>query len=142
MWGKHVHVSKVVNKESTPSKIKCLMRVAQVHCNYQCLMVLEDLVSVTNLNASANLHQYEVATTLHFSLRLVSLCFIILGSGHRLFAEVHQSNEVMGCIQAVIPATPEAVQMVLMISKTFPAYILNLLAEQGVPRDFLMDLFK
>ncbi len=35
MWGKHTHVSKVVDKDLTPSEIKHLVHVAQVHCNYQ-----------------------------------------------------------------------------------------------------------
>jgi hypothetical protein len=36
MWGKHAHMSKVVDKDSTPSKIKQLIKVAQSHTNYQC----------------------------------------------------------------------------------------------------------
>ncbi len=50
MWAKHAHVSKVVSKDSTPSKIRCLMRIAQVHCNYQCSMNLEDVIGITDLN--------------------------------------------------------------------------------------------
>jgi hypothetical protein len=36
MWGKHAHISEVVDKESTPSEIKRLIKVAQSHTNYQC----------------------------------------------------------------------------------------------------------
>ncbi len=38
MWGKHAHVSKVVVKSSTPSKIKWLIKVSQCHTtiNSQC----------------------------------------------------------------------------------------------------------
>jgi hypothetical protein len=34
MWGKHTHISKVVDKDSTPSEIKRLIKVAQSHTNY------------------------------------------------------------------------------------------------------------
>jgi len=53
MWGKHAHVSEVVDKESTPSEIKRLIKVAQSHTNYQCSMILEDIIGITNLDATA-----------------------------------------------------------------------------------------
>ncbi len=57
IWGKHTHISEVVDKDSTLSKIRRLLCVAQVHTNYQCLMILEDLVGITDLNVSAELYQ-------------------------------------------------------------------------------------
>jgi len=140
MWGKNVHVSEVVDKDSTPSEIKRLARVAQVHCNYQCSMILEDLVGITNLNASADLYQEGVATPLRLSLRLVLLRYIELSDKHSLFAELLQTNGVMGRVQAVIPNTPEAEQMILMMNKNFPAYIGHALNDRGLPDDFIMDL--
>ncbi len=65
-------------------------------------MLLEDLVGITDLNASADLYQNGVPTPLRFSLHQVLLSFVKLGDGHRLFAKVHQSNEVMGQVQAVV----------------------------------------
>jgi hypothetical protein len=53
MWGKHAHISKVVDKDSTPSEIKRLIKVTQSHTNYQCSMLLEDIVGITNLDATA-----------------------------------------------------------------------------------------
>ncbi len=103
VWGKHAHISKVVDKDSTPSKIRRLLRVAQVHTNYKCSMILEDLVGITELNASAELYQPGISTPSRFALQLVLLCFVQMGDGHRLFAEVHQSNEVMGRVQAKFP---------------------------------------
>jgi hypothetical protein len=125
MWRKHAHISKVVDKDSTPSEIRRLMRVSQVHTNYQCSMLLEDLVGIMDLNASAKIYQSSMSGPLQFSLQLVLLCFVQLNNGHRLFAEVHQANEVMGKVQPVIPNTPEAEQMILMTNKNFQAYICN-----------------
>jgi hypothetical protein len=108
MWGKLAHVSKVIDKDSTPSKIKHLARVAQVHCNYQCLMILEEFVGITNLNGKAVLDKAGMSTPLRFTLRKILLQYIWLSNGHQLLAEIHQSSNVMGRVQAVIPNTPEA----------------------------------
>ena len=55
MWGKHAHISEVVDKESTPSEIKRLIKVAQSHASYQCSMILEDIIGITNLDATAGI---------------------------------------------------------------------------------------
>jgi hypothetical protein len=142
MWGKHAHVSKVVDKDSTPSKIRRLMRVAQVHCNYQCSMILEDVVGITDLNCQAVLHEVGMNMPLHFTLHQVLLHHVCLSDRHQLLAEIYQSNDVMGRVQVVIPNTPEAEKMILMMNKNFPAYIGNVLRDQGLPNSFLMELFK
>jgi hypothetical protein len=140
--GKHTHISKVVDKDSTPSEIRRLSRVPQVHTNYQCSMILEALVGITDLNALAELYQNGISTPLRSTLWLVVLHFVQMGNGHCLFAKVHQSNEVMGWVQAVIPNTPEAKQMVTMMNKNLPAYVGFSLREQGLPESFLLDLLK
>ncbi len=48
----------------------------------------------------------------------------------------------MGRVQAVIPNSPEAEQMILMMNKNFPAYVGNVLCDQGLPEPFLMELFR
>ena len=142
MWGKHAHISEVVDKDSSPSEIKRLMRVVQVHCNYQCSMLLEDIVGISDLDKKADLIQPGISTVLRFSLRMVLLCFVQHSDGHKLFTEIHQSKEPMGRVQAVIPNTPEAEKMILMMNKNFPAYIGNALKDKGLPEEFLMDLLK
>ncbi len=132
IWGKHANISKVVDKDSIPSKIRRLLRVAQVHTNYQCLMILENLVGITDLNGLAELFQPSTSTPLQLTLWMVLLHFVQMGDGHPLFAEVHQSNEVMGRVQAVIPNTPEAKQMVIMMNKILPAYVGFSLRYQGL----------
>ncbi len=51
-WGRHAHVSEVVDKSSSPSKIRCLVQVAQGHTSYQCLMILEDISGIGDLDGS------------------------------------------------------------------------------------------
>jgi hypothetical protein len=67
MWGKHTHVSKVVDQDSTPSKIRRLAHVAQIHCNYQCSMILEDVVGVTDLDGEAVLNEARLPTPLRLT---------------------------------------------------------------------------
>jgi hypothetical protein len=45
-------------------------------------------------------------------------------------------------VHIVIPNTPEAKRMVLMMNKNFPAYIGNVLKDQGLPEGFLFELVK
>jgi hypothetical protein len=40
----------------------------QIHCNYQCAMVLEDVTGLTNLNGHADLYQEGMSKPLHFTL--------------------------------------------------------------------------
>jgi hypothetical protein len=78
----------------------------------------------------------------YLSLRQVLLCYLWLSDGHQLIAEVHQSDEIMGPVQAVVPNTPEAERMILMMNKNVPSYIGNVLRDQGMPQTFLIELVR
>ena len=76
----------------------------------------------------------------------ISLCFVLLkylclSDGHQLIAEIHQSKEPMVPVQAVIPNTPEAEGMIVMMNKNFLSYDGNILKDQGLPDEFLMEHF-
>jgi hypothetical protein len=106
-------------------------------------MILEDIVGITNLDGKAAIADEETNYFLsHLSLHHVLLCYLHLSDGHQLIAEVHQSNEIMGPVQAVIPNTPGAEWMIVMMNKNVPAYIGNVLKDQGMPESFLMELVK
>jgi hypothetical protein len=143
MWGKHTHISEVVDKDSTPSEIKRLIKVAQSHTNYQCSMFLEDIVGITNLDATAPIFEEVSNKFLGYpSLRQVLLRYLWLSDGRQLIAEAHQSDEIMGLVQAVIPNTPETKRMILMMNKNVPSYIGNVLRDQGMPETFLIELVR
>ncbi len=143
MWGKHAHVSKVIDKNSTPSKIKRLIKVAQCHTNYQCSMLLEDVQCITNLDILIDIYQEGTNNCLgRISLCQAMLKYIRLSNGHQLIAEVHQASTLVGLVHIVIPNTPEAKRMVLMMNKNFPAYIGNVLKDQSLPEGFLFELVK
>jgi hypothetical protein len=48
----------------------------------------------------------------------------------------------VGPVHIVIPNTPEAKRMVLMMNKNFPAYFGNVLKDQSLPEGFLFELVK
>ena len=77
MWGKHAHVSEVVDKESTPSEIKRLIKVAQSHTNYQCSMILKDIITAPIFDEESNQFLGNV------SLRQVLLSYLRLSDGHQ-----------------------------------------------------------
>ncbi len=143
MWGKHAHVSEVIDKNSTPSKIKQLIKVAQCHTNYQCSILLEDVQGITDLDIPIDIYQEGTNNCLgRISLYQAMLKYIRLSDGHQLIAEVHQGSTLVGPVHIVIPNTPEAKRMVLMMNKNFPAYTGNVLKDQGLPEGFLFELVK
>jgi hypothetical protein len=105
-------------------------------------MILEDVVGITDLDGEAVVDEAELPTPLRLLLRKILLQYIRLSDGHQLLVEIHQSGGVMGIVQAVVPNTPEAEQMILMINKNFPAYVGYVLHGQGLPDGFLMELFR
>jgi hypothetical protein len=99
-WGHHAHISKVVNKGSSPSEIKRLIKVAQRHTSYQCSMMLEDISSIVYLNGTVAVKDDTTRNVIRVvSLCTLLLCYLRLSDGHQLIAEIHQSNGVMGPVR-------------------------------------------
>ena len=120
-----------------------MVKVAQSHTNYQCSMLLEDIVGITNLEVTAPIFDKKS----HNLLGILSLCQVLLrylqlSDGHQLITEVHQPNKIMGPVQAFIPNTPKAERTILMMNMNVPSYIENALKDQGMPESFLIDLVK
>jgi hypothetical protein len=73
-WVRHPYVSEVVDKSSSPSKISCLVQVAQCHMSYQCSMILEDIFDILDLDGSAAVKDEET----DWEIGSYSLCTILL----------------------------------------------------------------
>jgi hypothetical protein len=67
--------------------------------------------------------------------------FLKMSDGHSLVAEVYQSN-ISKPTHIIIPNTPEAERLVGMMNKNLPAFLSNMLKEQGFPKEFIKDLIK
>ena len=65
-----------------------------------------------------------------------------ISDGNSLFAEVHQLPAPLSPVHVVVPHTPEAEQMILMMNKNFPAYISFVLEDQGFSKDFISELIE
>ncbi len=76
------------------------------------------------------------------TLHTVLLKYRLLSDGHQQIAEIHQLKEPMAPVQAIIPNTPEVEHMIVMMNKNFPSYVGNVLKDQGLPKEFLMELFQ
>jgi hypothetical protein len=141
-WGVHAHLSKVTDIKSTSSKAKCQVEVAQKHTNYEVSMMPEELVGVINLDHAAPIMHpttglYVVSYTLHYVL----LNFIKMSDGHSLIAEAHQ-GDISLPTHLIIPSTPEAERLISMMNKNLPAFLVNVLKEQGLSEEFIDDLLK
>jgi hypothetical protein len=142
-WGCYAHVSEVVDKSSSPSKIRHLVQVAQCHMSYQCSMILEDIYGIVDLDGSAMSKDEQTG----WDIGTYSLCTILLKSlclcdGHQLIAENSQAKkEHMAPVQTVVPNTPKAERMIVMMNKNFPYYVGNVFKDQVLLEEFLMELF-
>ena len=65
-----------------------------------------------------------------------------MSNGHQLIAEVHQASTLVGSVHIVVPNSPEAERMVVMMNKNLPAYVGNVLKDQGLPESYLFELVR
>jgi hypothetical protein len=61
--------------------------------------------------------------------------------GHPIIAKAYQAGILMPTY-VVIPNTPEAERMLLMMNKNLPAFLWYMLLEQGYPEQFIKDLLQ
>jgi hypothetical protein len=64
----------MVDKGSSPSKIKRLIKLAQRHTSYQCTMMLEDITGIVYLNCTAAIKDNNTGNV----IRVVSLRNLLL----------------------------------------------------------------
>ena len=75
------------------------------------------------------------------SLRAVLYKMLKLKDGHFFLAGIHQEH-VMGDVEAVIPNTPEAEAMALMMEKNVAAYLGNYLTDVGMDQSYVISLLR
>jgi hypothetical protein len=80
----------MVDKSSSPSKVRDLVQVAQCHMSYQCSMSLEDISGIVNLDRSVAVKDKETGREIGtYSLCTILLKYLRLSDGHQLIAEIH-----------------------------------------------------
>jgi hypothetical protein len=103
-------------------------------------MIVGEIQGITDLNGwttvnSTNTNGEESIGRM--TLRQVLMKSLKISDGNSLFAEVHQLPAPLSPVHVVVPHTPEAEQMILMMNKNFPAYISFVLEDQGLSKDFI-----
>ena len=141
MWGRQVHVSKVVGKDTSPVEVKRLINVSQKHTNFHASMTAEALKGIIDFDVTETVYSVSNPTkpVARMSLRHVLYKYVKMEDGHSLIAEAHQRGP-MGLVDIVIPNTPEAEIMVKMMNKHLPAYLTFYLAKVGLDKEFVRRL--
>ena len=116
MWGKQVHVSKVVGKYTLAVEIKRLIDVSHKHTNFHSSMTAEELVGIIDFGVTETVYSVSDPTKAveTINLRHVLYKYVNMDDGHSLIADAHQRGH-MGSVDIVIPNTLEAETMVAMI---------------------------
>ncbi len=76
-----------------------------------------------------------------YSLCYILLNFIKMSDGCLVIAKAHQSD-TSKLMHIIIPNTPEAERLIGMMNKNLPAFLIHMLKEQGLPKDFIDKLPK
>jgi hypothetical protein len=117
-----------VDKDSTPGKIKKMVKCAMGHANYQGSMTGETIFGIDLLDG-------EVALTEgggKVSLWMVLFNYFKMEDKFSIFAELHQSEE-LGPVLAIIPACAEAERLVQMVNKQVAAFLFYFLVDASLP---------
>jgi hypothetical protein len=105
--------------------------------------MLEGINGIVYLNGTAAVKDDTTGNVIRVvSLRTLLLRYLRLSNGHQLIVEIHQANGVMGPVQAVIPNTPEAEQMIVMMNKTSLHMWATFSGTKVLTKGFLWELLK
>jgi hypothetical protein len=103
-------------------------------------MMGEELAGVICLDEAADIMHTVTGNKIStLSLRFVLLNYLKMEDGYPIIAKVHQEC-IMMPTYVVIPNTPEAERMLLMMNKNLPAFLWHMLLKQGPPKEFIKDL--
>jgi hypothetical protein len=142
MWGRQVHFSEVADNNTPTGELKRYVKFSQRHVNFHCSMTCEDIRGIVHLDATAPVLSASTGQPIgNLSLRQVLLKYLKMNDGTSLIAEIHQRGS-MGIVEIIVPNTPEAESMVLMMNRQFPAYCYNALQMADLDERFVMSLLK
>ncbi len=142
MWGRQVHISEVADNNTPAGELKRYVKFAQHHVNFHCSMTCEDIRGIVHLDATAPVLSASTGEQIgSLSLRQVLLKYLKMNDGTSLIAEIHQRG-TMGIVEIIVPNTPEAEAMVLMMNCQFPAFCYHALQKADLDLPFIKTLLK
>ena len=141
MWGKQVHVSKVVGKYTSEVEIKTLINVSQKHTNFHSSMTTEELVGIIEFDVTETVYSVLDPTKAVATMNLCNVLYkyVKMDDGNSLIAEAYQRGH-MGSVDCIIPNKPEAETMAAMMNKQLPEYLTFYLDDLGMDKDFIRKL--
>ena len=142
VWGKSVRLSNVADDDTRHVDLADLASYVKHHINYHASMTGDGLPGIINLDKEVPFFAASDPNRIvgHMSLRYALYRFMKLADGHSLFAELHQESP-LASVDAVIPNTPEAETMVLMMKRNIGAF-LHFYFEGKMDERFKTDLLK
>jgi hypothetical protein len=126
-----------MDADSTPGKIKRMVKFAMKHANYQGSMMGETITGIMLLDGAVS----PTTKGGEVSLRMVLLTYFKMKNKFSLFAELHQT-EALGPVLAITPACSEAETMVSMMNKQVAAYHYYYLKDAALPERFVKNLLR
>ena len=131
----------MVGKDTSAVEIKRLINVSQKHTNFHSSMTAEELVGIIDFDVTETVYSVSDPSK---AVATMNLCHVLykygkMDDGHSLIAEAHQRDH-MGSVYIVIPNTPEAETMVVMMNKQLPAYMTFYLDDLGLDKYFIRKL--
>ena len=141
-WGRQVMISEVLYFESPKGDIYRMAKVSRDHINFHASMSYNQFQGFLNIDEEVPFYHLDdlsiPAGTM--SLRFVIYTYFKMEDGHSLVAEIHQRGP-MGAVEVVVPNTPAAEHMVVMMNKQMGAYIFYYLTTVAMlPESFVQAL--
>jgi len=142
VWGKSARLSNVADDDTRHVDLADLASYVKHHINYHASMTGDGLPGIINLDKEVPFFAASDSNRImgHMSLRYALYRFMKLEDGHSLFAELHQESP-LASVDAVIPNTPEAETMVLMMKRNIGAF-LSFYLDGKMDARFKTDLLK
>jgi hypothetical protein len=117
--GKCSHIGEVMDTDSTPGKIKRMVKYAMRHANYQGSMTGETIVGIVLLDGGV----LSTANGDTVSIQMVLFNHFKMEDKIPVFAELHQTEE-FGPVLTIVPACKEAERLVQMMNKQVTVFLL------------------
>jgi hypothetical protein len=135
LMGQHIHLSEVVNWESSPGDLKRAAKFHRNTTNYNASMTSSEVYGFLDLNEKVPIRDGDKVLQ-RVSGRLCVSSLVKFANGSSLIAEVHQA-EPNGPTILVYPNTPEAEAIITNLIKNPAAFMMYYLPEIGVSSEFV-----
>jgi hypothetical protein len=144
IWGRHTHITEMVDWDSPKGDVRRFIRMLQDHTNYNMSLISVQVKGIINLKALAEVMCPESGNVIGcLSLRQTLLKYLKLPDGNPMCAELHQCR-LQGPVDMVIPKTHRLLNAVSRYSissrwASYTTYIPNLVPQSSSLSPFSAD---